>query len=525
MSLKTNNKKMKYGLAVIALSAGLAITPNCVSLASSTSSNAGINSQTIEQTVGYTKSERKCKCIPHYLEGVKSPADPLENMIEKARVYKSMEAKYPHKTTKPPINGSIEVRKKIKGEEVVLIFPNYVRQKDGKVRHYHAAGMDTYSAKEFQCVVRDQTEYLNRAAKLDMKDYIKMFDKVIEAQDKELKEKGALKKNQNLKDLLDKNVSDYLPGYKGLKIKDILHTPDLTIQDFIPTRYYFGDFEALGVNYTDSGIVAINPKARVFDYITGVPITLMHEMTHRNQKLQHSPLMYKLDAELWASLPELPHEDLMHFLHHPYVKDIRKVAKICFNFDSKLAEVDITYLDTIMGKEFDEKKVREYINKVDKIRKAVVDVAFNEYLTEFFTHPDHYMAFNDILKDKNATFKLIMYMNYHPTLLGGPEKTRDFVMENEEFSKKLAREVIWDLKSKRSSLENDNSFREIKNTLEERLRQMHPAKKRALFQTVRKFGVSPANINEEEVIKFGLGLYRLGIVDFDEEAQEVKFEW
>jgi hypothetical protein len=280
----------------------------------------------------------------------------------------------------------------------------------------------------------------------------------------------------------------------------------------------------LGVSYTDSGIVAINPRARVRDFITGVPITLMHEMTHRNQKLQHSPLMYKLDAELWASLPELPHEDLMHFLYHPYVEDIRKIAKICFNFDSELAEVDITNLDLMMGREFDEQTVRDYIQRVNEIRDAVGKVAFSKYITEFYTHPDYYSALNDVLKDKNAAFKLTMYMHYHPTLLGGPEKTRDFILENEELFEKKAREVIWDLKSKRSSLEDKNGFKEIKDTLEERLRQMHPVKKRALFQAVRKFGISPANITEEEVIKFGLKLYNLGFIDFDEGVQEVLFK-
>jgi hypothetical protein len=175
---------MKYSLAALVLSASLAFTPNCTSLAS----NVNKNNSAVEQTAGYVKSERACKCEPHYLEEVKSPADPLENMIEKSRAYKAMETKYPYKTTKPPINGSIEVKKRIHGVDTILVFPNYVKQKDGTIRHYHAAGMDTYSAKEFQCVVKDQEEYLTRAARLVIKDYEKMFDNIIEAQEKELKE-------------------------------------------------------------------------------------------------------------------------------------------------------------------------------------------------------------------------------------------------------------------------------------------------------------------------------------------------
>lgn len=515
-------KKMKYsGIAALVLGAGLALAPNCASLAS----NAGSTAQAAE-AVEYSRP--KNMCTPHYLEGVKRPVDPVENMVEKYRVYKTMKMKYPSSTT-TVINGSIEEKQKIHGVDATLIFPNYVRQKDGTVRHYHAASVipDIYSAKEFQCVVEDTVDYISRSGKLQIADYEGMLPLILEAQEKELKKKGALKKDQKLKDFLDKNVSDYVPGFEGIKIKDILHTPDMTIRDSIPTRYYFGDIGALGVSYTDSGTVGIDPKARVLDYITGKPVTLMHEMTHRNQKLQHSPLMYKVDAELWASFPELGHEDLLHFLYHSYLKDARKVAKICFGLDSELAKADITYLNTMMGTEFEKEnnnqKLRKYIKDVKDISKAIKEVAFKKYLPEFYAHPDHYMTLNDVLKDKNATFKIIMYMNYHPSLLGGPEKTRDFVLENEEFSEKLARKVIWDLKGKRNNLKDDSYFKEIKDTLEERLKGMHPAKKRSLFQAVRKFGITPTNITNEEVINFGLRLYQLGIIDFDE--GDMLFKW
>ncbi|MBR9683198.1 hypothetical protein GOV03_01540 [Candidatus Woesearchaeota archaeon] len=498
-------KKITNSLASLVLGAGLALAP--------TPNN---DVQAAEYKI---KSGRECDCTPHYLKDFKRPEDPLENMLEKQRSYKATNTKYSYGTTFPLLNGSIEVQKKIHGVEINLIFPNYVKDKDGLVRHFHSAGVDTYSAKEFRCVVNDQVEYLTRAANLVMKDYEGMLDQIIAVQEKMLKESGALKEEDNLRDLLDKEV----PGYEGLKVRDVLFTPDVKIQDFIPTQYYFGDFRALGVSYTDTGIMGINPRARIFDYITGTPITLMHEMTHRNQKLQHSPLMYKFDAELWATLPELVHEDMMHFISHGYMKDIRKVAKILFNFDSKLADTDIAGLELMMGKELekgqDHQKVRKYMEKVRIISTAIKKTAFEKYIPAFYSNPLYFATLNDFLNDDNASFKLVMYMNYEPTLLGGPEKTRDFVQANESIFEKIAREVIWDVKSNRDNKIRDEELDKIKESLENKLKKMRPERKKALINAAKKFGL-PENGDSEEIIKFGLRLYRLGIIEYDPQMEE-----
>lgn len=464
--------------------------------------------------------QRGCRCTPHYLDGIKRPEDRLEKMLEKDRTYKTLvTSKYDYDTTHPPVNGSVEVRRKIHGVDVSLVFTQYVRQKDGSVRHYHAAGIDTYSAKEMGCMIKDMTDYIGRAAEMNMRDYKDMVKRILPVQEKMLKEQGALGEDESLEDYLDREIE----GYPGLKYRDVLFLPDVKVQDFVPTRFFFGDFRALGLSYTDSGVVAINPVARVLDYITGAPVVMMHEMTHRNQKLQFSPLMYKLDAELWASLPELVHEDMSFFMRHGYLTDLRKVSKILFNFDTGLAEGDMEFFHTMMGKEYESsdghKKVREYIRKVDMISRQVRKVAFEKYIPQFFTHPLYFATMNDFLKDDNAAFKLMMYMEFEPTLLGGPEKTRDFILENEEVFKDLAQEVIWDIKSRRSSGLDDEQLKEIKEGLEDRLRQMDPSKRKALFRSARMFGLDTAD--PEELIRFGMRLYRMGMIRYDPSDDEV----
>ena len=452
---------------------------------------------------------------------MKQPTDPLEKMLEKERMYRSLRTKYPPKPRQIKINGSVEVKRKIHGVDVLMVFPNYVKQKDGKVRHYHATGVDTYTSPEFQCIIEDHVNYIRQGAGLAMQDYKDTLKIILSAQEKVLKEEGLLQEGQKLKDLLDQDV----PGYEGLKVKDVLMTPDITIQDFVPRRYYFGEIPALGLTYINSGIIEIDPKARVLDHINGWPVILVHEMTHRNPKLQSYPILNKFDAELWASLPELVYEDMNHFLEHGYLRDIRKVAKILFNFDSDLAQTDMTSLDLMTGTELEKddghKKVREYIKKVSAISKAIRDVAFNQYIPEFYTHPLYFITLNEFLKDDNAAFKLMMYMNFEPTLLGGPERTRDFIQENEEVFEDLARNVIWNLKKGRRERLDDDELDRIKQGLEQRLKQMDPAQKKTLMQAAKRFGMAETG-NIDDLIRFGMRLYKLGIVDYDPEEEVLK---
>lgn len=500
-------KKIKNSLAGIALGAGLAL-----GTAALTATGA---------------EAKEAKCVPHYLQGLRSPEDKLENMFEKDRVYDTLKTKYPYKYSGTIINGSIEVQAKIHGVDATLVFPNYVRSGD-KVMHYHAMGIDTYSKREFQCVVDDNIEYIKNAAELAIKDYRDTLPAILNAQEKMLRKEGALKEGQHLKDIIDENIEDF-EGYEdykgsGLKIRDVLFTPDTNIKDFPPTRYYFDEIPALGVAYINTGMIAIDPKARILDYINGWPTIMVHEMTHRNPKLQSSPMLNKFDAELWASFPMLVHDDMLHFLWHGYLADVRKVAKTLFNFDSKLAWQDITSLDTIMGTEFEKdkkhKKLRDYIGRVELVSKAIRDTAFNRYIPEFYTHPLYFMTLNDLMNDDNATFKLIMYTTHEPTLLGGPEKTRDFIQQNKDVIEESFKTVMRKLKEQR----DDNSFTEeqkerIRAEIERRLNKMSPEERRMLRETAERFGM-PKTEKPEDLIEFGLKMHRLGIGNINIETEE-----
>ncbi|MFH1064192.1 MAG: hypothetical protein V1729_03875 [Candidatus Woesearchaeota archaeon] len=510
MKLKNSLKVAGRGLASAVLGAYIAISPGQMGTA---------------EAANPTKTVRYTECVPKYLQEpdgtmMESPADPAERMLEKDRVYKSMKTKYPYGSSHNALNGSIEVTRKIHGASTIIIFPNYVRQEDDSVNHYHAAGMDRYSPQEFECIVQDQIQYMKHSASLAMKDYEKTLDKIITSQEKMLKEEGALKEDDKLADMLD----DAVPGYPGLTIRDVMFTPETKIQDFIPTRYYFGEIPALGLCYINTGVVAIDPKARVLDHINGWPTIFVHEMTHRNPKFQSWPMLNKFDAELWASLPMLTREDFGHFMFHSYLNDVRKVAKVLWNFDSELANEDILRFNFAMGPEYDMAKLRENIDKTEKIAAMVQHVAFDHYIPAFYTHPFYFMTMNHFLKEDNATFKLMMYMHYEPTLLGGFEKTRDFLQENEEVFDKLAREVAWDLKSRgrdQGSDSFDAATREkIKGELERRLDDMTPQERQGLIGFAKSMG-APVN-NPEELIDFGIRMYRLGIVNYDLEEEVLK---
>ncbi len=504
-------KKFTNSLAKIALGAGLAIAPAAVFTGAATYP---------------TNAEAKeVKCVPHYLQGLTQPKDKLENMLEKDRVYSTLKTKYPYKNRYSTLNGSMEVQAKIHEVNATLIFPNYVRQGD-KINHYHSMGIDVYSQMEFQCVINDNIEYIRESATLAMKDYENLLPLVLDAQEKMLRKSGSLKEGENLKDFLDKDVE----GYPGLKARDILFTPDTKIQDFIPRQYYFGEIPALGVTYINAGIIGIDPKARILDYINGWPTIMVHEMTHRNPKLQSYPMLHKFDAELWASFPELVHEDMMHFLNHPYLEDIRKVSKILFHFDSELAYQDIVKLRTMIGCELESnKKLKEYIEQVTRISQEIRDTAFNKYVPEFYTHPLYFMTLNEFMNDNNAAFKLIMYMTHEPTLLGGPEydkngllvsfPTRDFIQENKDVIEESFRTVMRMLRNNREDEVSEEYKAKVKAELERRLSRMGPEKERMLTETAKRFGM-PTTGKIEDLIKFGLKLHRVGIVNIDIKEEE-----
>jgi len=494
-------KALKNGLANIVLATAITAAPTTAAYT------------LLAPAAAYAK-----ECTPHYLKGLAKPKNKLEGMLEKDRVYNTMLAKYPANPRVGVINGSIEVNTKIHGVDVRMTFPNYVRT-GGKVKHYHALGIDTYTEEEFQCMVKDNAEYIKRSAELAMKDYERTFDRIIKAQEKALKNEGKLKESENLKGMLDME----LPGYSDLKLRDILFTPDIKLQDFVPSKYYFGEIAALGVTYISVGIVGIDPKARVLDHLNEWPAILVHEMTHNNQKIQNYPLLGTFDPELWASFPMLVNDDMGRFMSHGYLKDVRKVSKILFNFDSELAYDDLVSLDLMMGTEIESgdnyKKLREYMQRVTEISQAIRDVAFNEYIPEYYTHPMYYMTLNGFLKDKNASFKLIIYKNFEPTLLGGPEKTRDFVQENTELIKGTARETMQDLKGMQNKKLTEIQLEEIRKELKARLSTMSPEEKKMLLTIGKQLGM-PTTGKIDDLIHFGLRMYQLGIIEFDPTEEE-----
>ena len=494
-------KTLKKGLANIILATTITVAPATAAYT------------LLAPTTAYAK-----ECTPHYLKGLPLPKNKLEGMLEKDRVYNTLLTKYPEEPRVGVINGSIELDTKIHGVNVHMTFPNYVRM-NGKVRHYHALGIDTYTEEEFQCIIKDHREYITKAAELAMKDYETTFDKIINAQESVLKKEGALKESENLKSMLDKEI----PDYNGLKLRDILFTPDIKLQDFVPSRYYFGEIAALGVTYFNTGIIDIDPKARVLDYLNEWPTILIHEMTHNNPKIQGYPLLSTFDAELWASFPMLVKDDMGHFMKHGYLKDIRKMSKILFNFDSELAFEDLISLELMMGTEIEStdnyKKLRGYMQKVTEISQAIKDVAFNDYIPEYYTHPLYYMALNEFLKDDNASFKLIMYKNFEPTLLGGPEKTRDFVQENIELIKVTTIETMQELKKNQGQMLTEVQLNEIRKQMKTRLNAMSPEEKKTLFAIGKQFGM-PTTGKMDDLIDFGVRMHRLGIIEFNPEGEE-----
>ncbi len=98
----------------------------------------------------------KTESLPHYLKDITVPSDPVENLFEKWRIYRSLSVKYPTDQNPAFINESIEVKKNILGKDVTLTFVGYVKHGDDIV-HYTVNGTEKLSLADFELVVKDQT--------------------------------------------------------------------------------------------------------------------------------------------------------------------------------------------------------------------------------------------------------------------------------------------------------------------------------------------------------------------------------
>lgn len=386
---------------------------------------------------------------PHYFKQIPNHfEDEVDWLTVKMVTYNSMLGKYPAKPAKDFFNNSITVNAVVNGQNVEMIYKNY-RNEDSNVflskkivAHYTNQGREELSLEDFEAVKKDMVDTLSLATKLAYEGHSKTKDKITNVLDGQLKKDKVLKEDEKLSDKLAIQLES------GLSVGDAMYIPDIKQADFVPKKFIYGPIPALGMCYLNSGWVYYDPKARILDYMDPIPNILIHECEHRNTKLQRMPFAFAFDAETWASLPIMEKSDPLQFLVHPYYEDVRGVSKVLFGFDSKVA-FEKSFFVTEGGVQPDKKRLTEYISNIKKISTVIQNTALEEFIPEYYSHFSFWSTVNDKLKDKNAAFKLYMYMNYEPTVLGGAMPTRKWLEKNKVVIEDAAKEALENLKNEK----------------------------------------------------------------------------
>lgn len=431
--------KKRAGIGRYILAGALALTAGAIPLS--------LTSRADEEIHEYESG------LPHFLQNVHQPKNEdsveqeIEQIIEQAKIWDNYQYAFGKSTY---VNGNIEERVNIHGKEVRIVFHNYDYQKNKESIQYVRWNNGTndherLSLNEFQKVKKYVTEQLVQASEEAYNAHKDLTATAIKAIEEDLKKNGALAPEESLADKLDKKV----PGYETLTEAEAQGIPVLFITDFVPKTFHVTNLPEnyLGVTYINSESVGQDLRSILLDYVVGKPNTLKHELDHNCKKLQGIPLIFEYDAEFHASMIE--EETLDHFLRHPYLKDARKLVHILRGIDPKRIIDEVFSLPLAFGTELNKEKLRQYIPLIREFSQEIKDIYHKEFLPEFFAHQTFWAAVNDDLRDDNAAFKVFMYARFEPTLLGGPEPTKQWLEQNKYVIEQAAKKVLAELENEK----------------------------------------------------------------------------
>lgn len=412
--------------------------------------NSGDKNNSKEKSIPVNKAEIK---LPFYFPpGVIQTTDPVRQMQEYIRYITATYYRFQGRGERSPrlipgsdsivIETDIDSTTSIASEKVQkckIILDHFVRMPDGRIRVTQLADQSFISEDELKVVVDDLTALIRQASEGNFEFYKDLADAALKARLSKLMPDTKSVTETSMKSTtasvgvtavsteliaFKKMLDEKDPIYKEVTIRDLHYLPKpVRVSDFVPREIHLGynpELEGiLGVCWLNSGVIYYNPQARILDYLTGRPKVLQHEMVHCNYNLEKFPLASGFDAELFAMFPEVFFEENKTdlFFHH-YCSDLRELCEIYFGFDFDEARRQIFKYNLAGSMIIDEVKYKEYLSKVEDIKKELSYVVKNYIIPEFYSDPLWWSSMHDKLRDKNALFWIMMARHYKPTILG-----------------------------------------------------------------------------------------------------------
>jgi hypothetical protein len=319
-----------------------------------------------------------------------------------------------------------------------VVLDHYVDQADGSVRVTTLCEQKIITAAQEAIDQADLIAVALAGAHADFVFYEMVVNWAIEARAEKL---GISKAD------LIAQLDEKVPGY-DITFRELHRLPKpMRESDFIPRELHLGYNTSLhgilGVTWLNTGIIYYNPEARMIDYISETPAVMGHEMVHVNVNLEKFPMSQIFDAEFMACLPEMiVWENQTDLPDHGYLEELRELDEIYYSFDFKQMEKDIFKYDLEGNTVYDIPKYKYYYDQLQVIKKENLNFFQHVAIPEFYSDPIWWGAVNKIRGDDNSVFRITMALHYNPTLLGGSQKTMEWLETHKEEILDIAKDAF-----------------------------------------------------------------------------------
>ncbi|HEY9584970.1 MAG TPA: hypothetical protein VJJ02_00040 [Candidatus Paceibacterota bacterium] len=382
------------------------------------------------------------KRIPHYFpEGLETTTDPVGQWSLVLETFKATSrCQKPDATAWPVLSvGTIKETRDINDKKVTFHFDPWTRERDGKIYYTDFCGRKRVTEAEF-AIARESLIAHYVAGVKGAYEYHKNLESDIV--------KAIAGSEKITETNVRANLAKFVPELAHLSppatFREFLRIPPAPFSenDFVQKEVHFVHALYQGMVIIDTELIFLTLEGQVLDHLTGKPSIAIHELTHGNQKLQS--LLDGLEHEYLASIPMLliP-EDQFWFMFHPYVADMREMAWVLFGFDFVQARREIfVFPNDGLNIRINPVKLAENVRKLDAIKAAFSKHYREVALPEIYRRRLFWASLNNKLQDNHGVFRVLVMMDFDPTILNGHASTMEFLQTNEALILSMAEKAF-----------------------------------------------------------------------------------
>lgn len=431
--------------------------------------------------------------VPHYfpegIEKVTDPASQYEAYLRVLNVTSSCRSALNDHSYARLMENNPKVEIEVAGKKTVLVFDAWIKSGNNIV-FYDFCGQKVITPDEFNVVVKDLEAQVRLAVDKAHDYYDDFEERAVKARARNL---GV--SEGELRNLLDKPV----PRVPQITYRELHQLPRPSKKsDFVPKEVHLGYMEEgiLGAAWLNSGVTYDMIQGRLADVVIGEPSVLTHEFTHANTNLQRLPLSDGFDVEMAASIPEMfwP-EDKISLSRHGYLHDVREMIRVFFGYNFEQASSEVFLWNYGGNIKIDRAKFNQYSDKLADIKKEMLTFFREKAIPEFYSDPVGWTSLHEKLQDSRGVFRIMMALNYDPTILEGHAKTMVFLETNREKIKRMAHEAF--LESGKPSDEGEGDSNLISEISIRNLEKVFGMSREEMMSLARKHGIKPESLKDK----------------------------